>query len=166
MLKKFNQLIALLTVGTLPVAIAGCSDKREATPHECKKYPAWHINPSKPVPKPEPKPKPIKDEFIKILKKHSVWFDPFILEWKDKLFEPKISDEIVRKYLIANLAPKLKYDYSKVSFIGGTESAPGHQSIHWVRIMPEDFTKITALFVTTPHHQVGIDFWVKAEIKF
>ena len=160
MLKKFNQLIALLTVGTLPVAIAGCSDKREATPHECKKYPAWHINPSKPVPKPEPKPKPKKDPFKEILLKHrSCWFS-FILEWDKKLFLPKISDDIVRDYLIANLAPKLKYDYTKITFKGGTESAPGQTSIHWERIALNDFTKITALFITTPHHQVGIDFWV------
>ena len=147
-------------VGVAVSTLAGCNGKRKSILPECKKYPAWHIKPSKPIP---PKPKPKKDEFKKILLKHHTCWFPFILEWNKKLFEPKISDEIVRDYLIANLAPKLKYDYTKVSFIGGKESAPGYSDIQWERIMLNDLTKITALFVTTPHHQVGIDFWVFAQ---
>ena len=159
-----SSLSVVLVSAGITSALAGCSDKRKTTKdHECKKYPAWHINPSKPIPpKPVP-PKPKKDPFKEILLKHHTCWFPFILDWKKELFAPKINDKIVRDYLIANLAPKLKYDYTKISFIGGKETAPGFPPIEWERIMVNDLTKITALFITTPHHHFGIDFWVFAQ---
>ena len=161
-MKKFNQIISLLSLGVIPVTIAGCDSKR-ATHCDCK-FPAPVITPSTPVPpKPKPKPKPKKDLFKQELLKHKSCFFPFILEYDKKLFAPKIDSPIVRDYLIENLCPKLKYDYTKVSFIGGIESAPGKTPIEWERIMVNDFTKITALFITTPHHHLGIDFWVFAQ---
>ena len=163
--KIFKSLLLLssssscLLIGTFVATLAGCENKR-SIPHDCKKYPAWHIKPSKPIP---PKPKPKKDLFKQELLKHKSCFFPFILEYDKKLFAPKINSKIVRDYLIENLVPKLKYDYTKVSFIGGIESAPGKTPIEWERIMLNDVTKITALFITTPHHHVGIDFWVFAQ---
>ena len=127
-MKKFNQIISLLTLGTLPIIIAGCESKR-ATHCDCK-FKAPELIPSTPVPpKPKPKPKPKKDLFKQELLKHKSCFFPFILEYDKKLFAPKIDSTIVRDYLIKNLCPKLKYDYTKVSFIGGIESAPGETTI-------------------------------------
>ena len=152
-----SSLSVVLVSAGITSALAGCSDKREnKKDHECKKYPAWHINPSKPIP---PKPKPKKDAFKEILLKHKTCWFPFILEWDKKLALKEISDSVVRDYLIANLAPKLKYDYTKVTFIGGKETAPGYPPIEWTCINLNDYTKITALFLTTPKHHIGIDFW-------
>ena len=160
-MKKFNQMMALLTFSVLPLTIAGCSDKRNSTPHECKKYPAWNINPSKPVPKPKPKPK--KDPFKEILLKHSDVFHPFILDWDSKLVMETFPSEVIRDYLIKNLAPELKYDYTKIDFTGGRVDEKGEQSIIWNAIIQNSFTRVTALFLTTPAHYVGIDFWVFAQ---
>ena len=167
--KIFKSLLLLssslscLLVGVAVGTMAGCSDKRKATPFECKKYPAWHINPGKPIPKPKPKPK--KDKFKQILLKHSDWYNPFLLDWDSKLGMETFPSSVIRDYLIKNLAPKLKYDYSKINFIGGKETEKGKKPIIWNAIIQNDITKITALFLTTPLHHVGIDFWVLAETK-
>ena len=155
-MKKFNQIISLLSLGVLPITIAGCDSKR-ATPHECKPIP--------PKPKPKPKPKPTKDPFKEILLKHSDLFHPFLLDWDSKLIMETFPSAVIRDYLIKNLAPKLKYDYTKVSFTGGKEVEKGEQPIIWYAIIQNDLTKVTALFTTTPHHHVGIDFWVQSETK-
>lgn len=162
-MKKFNQVMSLLSLGVLPLSLAGCNDKRASNIPECKKYPAWHINPSKPVPKPKPKPK--KDAFEEILLKHTEWYNPFILPWDKKLIMETFPSTFLRNYLIKNLAPNLKYDYSKIDFIGGQEVAPGQDPIIWYGIIQNDVTKITALFLTTPLHHIGIDFWVSAQTK-
>ena len=148
--------------GLLIGTVAGCSEKNVVIP-ECKKYPAWHINPSKPIPKPEPKPE--KDKFEQILLKHSDWYNPFLLDWDSKLGMETFPSSVIRDYLIKNLAPKLKYDYSKINFIGGKETEKGKKPIIWNAIIQNDITKVTALFLTTPLHHVGIDFWVLAETK-
>ena len=164
--KIFKSLLLLssslscLLIGTTVATLAGCENKR-ATHCNCK-FKAPVLIPSTPVP-PKPKPKPKKDPFKKELLKHQDWFSPFILEYDKKLFAPKINSKIVRDYLIENLCPNLKYDYSKVNFIGGIETAPKKPTIEWVRIVLNDLTKITALFITTPNHQVGIDFWISAQ---
>ena len=72
---------------------------------------------------------------------------------------------VIRDYLIKNLAPKLKYDYSKIDFAGGREDEKGRKPIIWNAIIQNDLTKVTALFITTPYHHVGIDFWVLSETK-
>ena len=36
---------------------------------------------------------------------------------------------VIRDYLIKNLAPNLKYDYSKINFIGGKEVEKGRKPI-------------------------------------
>ena len=160
-MKKFNQIISLLSLGVIPLTIAGCDSKRATLPHDCKKYPAWHIKPSKPIP---PKPKPTKDPFKEILLKHSDWDNPFLLDWDSKLIMETFPSSVIRDYLIKNLAPNLKYDYSKINFIGGKEVKKGRKyPIIWNAIIQNDITKITALFLTTPHHHVGIDFWVFAQ---
>ena len=167
-MNKFNRMMTLLTLSVLPLTVAGCSDKRNSTPHECKKYPAWDIKPSKPVP---PKPKPKKDPFIEILLKHTDWWNPFILPWDSKLIMETFPSKVLRDYLITNLAPKLKYDYTKVSFTGGKciptpeEVKMGYKPIIWNAIVQNDITLVRALFITTPLHQVGIDFWVSAQTK-
>ena len=166
--KIFKSLLLLssslscLLIGVAITSVAGCSDKREnQKDHECKKYPAWHINPSKPIPKPKP---PKKDSFKEILLKHSDWTNPFILNWDSKLTMETFPSSVIRGYLIKNLAPKLKYDYSKINFTGGIEREKGQpKPIIWYAIIQNDLTKITALFLTTPLHHVGIDFWVFAQ---
>ena len=160
-MNKFNQVMSLLLLGSLPLTIAGCSDKRNSTPHECKKYPAWDIKPSKPIPKPKPK----KDPFEKILLEHSDWYNPFLLDWDSKLVMETFPSAVIRDYLIKNLAPKLKYDYSKIDFAGGREDEKGRKPIIWYAIVQNELTKVTALFLTTPGHHVGIDFWVLSETK-
>ena len=153
---------SLVFGGMLIGTVAGCSSSANKMP-ECKKYPAWHINPSKPVPKPEPKPKPTKDPFEEILLKHSDWYNPFLLDWDSKLVMKTFPSSVLRDYLIKNLAPKLKYDYSKINFTGGKEVEKGRKPIIWNAIIQNDLTKVTALFLTTPYHHVGIDFWVSAQ---
>ena len=155
--------LSCLLVGVAVSTIAGCNSKRKSNLPECKKYPAWKINPSTPVPKPKPKPK--KDAFEKILLKHSDWYNPFLLDWDKKLIMETFPSSVIRDYLIKNLAPKLKYDYSKINFIGGKEEEKGKKPIIWNAIIQNDITKITALFLTTPYHHIGIDFWVLAETK-
>ena len=152
---------SLVFGGMLIGTIAGCSNQKNAILPECKKYPAWHINPSKPVP---PKPKPTKDPFEKILLKHSDWYNPFLLDWDSKLIMETFPSSVLRDYLIKNLAPNLKYDYSKINFIGGKEIEKGRKyPIIWNAIIQNDLTKVTALFLTTPFHHIGIDFWVLAQ---
>ena len=90
-MKKFNQIISLLSLGTLPIIIAGCDSKR-ATHCDCKMK-APKLIPSTPVPPkpkpvppkpkpvpPKPKPKPKKDPFKEILLKHSELYNPFLLD--------------------------------------------------------------------------------------
>ena len=148
-----------MVIGT----VAGCNAANK-TP-ECKKYPAWNIDPSKPVPKPKPKPKPKKDPFKEILLKHSDWYNPFLLDWDSKLVMETFPSAVIRDYLIKNLAPTLKYDYTKIDFTGGREDEKDRKPIIWYGIVQNDLTKVTALFLTTPLHHVGIDFWVLSETK-
>ena len=55
-MKTFNKLLTGLILAVAPITLAGCNSKpRSNGNHDCKKYPAWHITPSKPIP---PKPKP------------------------------------------------------------------------------------------------------------
>ena len=155
---------SLVFGGMLIGTVAGCSDKRNSTPHECKKYPAWDINPSKPIPKPKPKPKPKKDPFKEILLKHTDWYNPFILPWDSKLIMETFPSPVLRDYLIKNLAPKLKYDYTKISFKGGKwVDEKKEKSIIWYGLIKNELTRLRALFITTPLHQVAIDFWVSAQ---
>ena len=148
--------------GLLIGTIAGCSNQKNATLPECKKYPAWVIKPSKPIP---PTPTPTKDPFKEILLKHSDLFNPFLLDWDSKLIMETFPSSVLRDYLIKNLAPNLKYDYSKINFTGGKEVEKGKKPIIWNAIIQNDLTKVTALFLKTPYHHVGIDFWVLSETK-
>ena len=163
--KVFKSLLLLssslscLLIGVGVSTIAGCSGKKNSTP-KCK-FPASLIKPSKPVPKPKPKPK--KDPFEEILLKHSDWYNPFLLDWDSKLVMETFPSAVIRDYLIKNLAPTLKYDYTKIDFTGGREDEKDRKPIIWYGIVQNDLTKVTALFLTTPLHHVGIDFWVLSE---
>ena len=89
-LVALNAGLSLFLVGTLAtVGIAGCSSKLKSNvPHECKKYPAWHINPSKPVP-PKPKPKPDLPSDIKLLLINQTKQTPWDIVLKDLDYKNK-----------------------------------------------------------------------------
>ena len=137
----------------ITTAVAGCSSKNAVIP-ECKKYPAWDIVPSKPIPKPKPpKTVPIIDALSKldfIHKKDN-------LEWVKGFYDHKIGDGFVKEYLIKRIAPKLKFDHAKL-FI--TSQRLNHGKTFWNYVTKDRETGLHARYAVSKTLNIGCDFWI------
>ena len=151
--------VASLVFGGLLIttAVAGCSTNAKVKTPECKKYPAWDITPSKPIP-PKPKPTPPKTvPIIDALAKLDFIHTKDNLEWVKGFYDHKIGDGFVKEYLIKRVAPKLKFDHSKL-FI--TSQKLNHGKTFWNYVTKDQSTGLHARYAVSKTLNIGCDFWI------
>ena len=141
--------------GLLIGTVAGCSSKNAVIP-ECKKYPAWHINPSKPIP-PKPKPTP-PGAIIDALGKLDLTYNKDNLEWTSEFYHHKIGDGFLKEYLIKRIAPKLKFNHAKL-FITSQKLGKDHKTF-WTYVSKTEPTGLSARYVVSKTFNIGCDFWI------
>ena len=79
------------------------------------------------------------------------------LEWNKGFYLHNIGSGFVKDYLIAHVAPKLKFDRSKL-FI--TSQKLDHGKTFWYQVQKDEATGLHARYAISKKINIGCDFWI------
>ena len=79
------------------------------------------------------------------------------LEWDKGFYSHNIGSGFVKDYLIAHVAPKLKFDHSKL-FI--SSQVLNHGKTFWYQVTKDEATGLHARYAVSKTVNIGCDFWI------